>query len=80
MTKEEMIQTMMDLAWEHKCYLYTYDEDLEEFVREDPEAYADEIEDVMDRWNDLVPEAEKLGISHADMRKIWELNYDSEVE
>ena len=31
----------------------------------------EEFQMIMDQWNSLVPVAEKLGVTHAEMNEIW---------
>ncbi len=59
MTKNECLIELKNLAWQKSQY--------------EPE-YVGELDEIIDEWNDLVPVAEKLGISHAEMRSIWNGN------
>ena len=60
MTKAEMIEKLRNLAWQKNQY--------------EPE-YLDELDEIYDKWNELVPVAEKLGISHKEMKAIWKGEY-----
>ena len=36
------------------------------------EMYEEEAEEIFDEWNNLIPEAEKSGMTHSEISEIWE--------
>lgn len=63
MLKEQMLRKLTDLA--RQRYAYICDDDYQDGD------YYDEIQEIIDEWNSLVPVAQELGISHSDMKQIW---------
>jgi len=61
MTKEQMLENLTELSRQYHC-----------FDDEDPWDYAYEKGQIIDEWDNLVPSAEKLGISHKYMKHIWQ--------
>lgn len=53
---EDVRRQFRHLAWERHEY---------------EDEYPNEIEDIRKRWNKLVPTAQALGISHSEMKDIW---------
>ena len=61
MSRNEILSKLDEIAWSYRALM----------CGEEYWAYEDERNELNDRWNELVPEAERNGISHKELVAIW---------